>query len=330
MDKHIVFTHFAEAIATAEAASKREHALCVISARRRVRHTKRAVYAVAVTKLNLVVGRSEPFIVASLAEVVRAETVEEGHVTAEHALPVDLLTTMLLAVVLTRTISLHLALLAAKILFLGVLFYTELHLAVNHATEVWLLAVVTLVECTAVHCELEQLAFVVVTRSRQAIILVKALILCGLEGHHLDLLAKPVKFGKLNIDLIVVSLLDLLLALGARHECERDLERAPLVLEKHQHAIRVEHVPAAKLHAGLLAKLTGVADGAQLRVVMAMLVAFVAVFTELHIFINLFFFANIDANNWNELLEGTLGASKRCVVKNFLTLLSVDTVSVYR
>ena len=102
------------------------------------------------------------------------------------------------------------------------------------------------------------------------------------------------------------------------------------MLEKHQHAIRVEHVPAAKLHAGLLAELTGVADGAQLRVVMAMHVAFVAVFTEIHILINLFFFVNIDANNWNELCEGTLGTSTRCVVKNFLTLLSVDTVSVYR
>ena len=138
------------------------------------------------------------------------------------------------------------------------------------------------------------------------------------------------KFGKLNIDLIVVSLLDLMLALGAGHESERDLERAPLVLEKHQHAISVEHVPAAELHAGLLAELTGVADGAQLRVVMAMLVAVVAVFTELHILINLFFFVNIDPNNWNELREGTLGASTRCVIKNFLTLLSVDTVSVYR
>ena len=166
MDKHIVFTHLAEAITTAEAASKREHALRVISARRRVMHSKRAVYAVTVAKFNVIVGRSEPLVVASLAEVVRAKAVEEGHVAAEHALPVDLLTTMLLAFVLTSTIGLHLALLAAKVLFLGVLFDAKLHLAVNHATKVWLLAVVTLVECAAVHCELEQLAFVVVTRSR--------------------------------------------------------------------------------------------------------------------------------------------------------------------
>lgn len=155
MDEYVVFSHLAEAIATAETTSKREHALRVISAGRRVRHTKRAVDAVAVTKFNVVVRRSEPLVMASLAEVMRAEAVEEGHVAAEHALPVDLLTTMLLAVILTCTVSLHLALLAAKVLFFGVLFDTLLHLAINHATKVWLLTVMALVESAAVHCELE-------------------------------------------------------------------------------------------------------------------------------------------------------------------------------
>ena len=329
MDEHVVFTHLAEAIASAETTSKWEHTLRVVGARRRVRHAKRAVDAVAITKLHLAGMAVAPVIVAPLAEVVRSEAVEESHAAAEHALPVDLLLSMLLAVVLARAIGLHLALLAAQVLFLGVLLDALLHLAVNHSAKVGLLAVVALVECAAVHRELEKLALVVVSWCRQALILIQALILCGLQGHHLDLLAKLVKFGELHIDLIAVSLLDLLLALGARHECEGDLECAPLVLEQHQHAIGVEDVPAAKLHAGLLAELTGVADGAQLRVVMAMLLALAAALFEVDILIDLFLLIDIDANYWNELRESTLGACTGCIIKDFFTLLSVDAVSVY-
>jgi len=128
LDEHVVFTHLAEAIASAETTSKWEHTLRVVGARRRVRHAKRAVDAVAITKLHLAGMAVAPVIVAPLAEVVRSEAVEESHAAAEHALPVDLLLSMLLAVVLARAIGLHLALLAAQVLFLGVLLDALLHL----------------------------------------------------------------------------------------------------------------------------------------------------------------------------------------------------------
>ena len=69
---------------------------------------------------------------------------------------------------------------------------------------------------------------------------------------------------ELGIDQLAAGLLDLLLAAGARHESEGDLEGVPLVLEELVDAAGMEDMSAAKLHTGLLAKLAGVADSAEL------------------------------------------------------------------
>ena len=63
---------------------------------------------------------------------------------------------MLLAVALLRCEVFELAVLAAKVLFVSALSL-ELLLAVDHAAEVRLFAVVALVERVGLHCEAEQI-----------------------------------------------------------------------------------------------------------------------------------------------------------------------------
>ena len=100
------------------------------------------MFAVAVFNLKLVWVS----VVALFAEVGRSEAEEGSDGAAEVAFPVDVCPSMLLAVALLGSKVLELAVLAAIVLFLGALSL-ELLLAVDHASEVWLLAVVALVEC---------------------------------------------------------------------------------------------------------------------------------------------------------------------------------------
>ena len=70
---------------------------------------------------------------------------------------------MLFAVLLTGTVSFHLAGFAAQILFFCVFFDAKLQMAVDHATEVRFLAIVALVESACMHRELEQFALIMAT-----------------------------------------------------------------------------------------------------------------------------------------------------------------------
>ena len=155
MDKKVVFFHFSKAITPTKTTSKRECALGVITARRRMRYSKWAVHSVTVTKFDLIVRRLAILIVATVAEVMCAKAMPQGNRAAVHALPVDLLFAMLFAVLLTGTVSFHLAGFAAQILFFCVFFDAKLQLAVDHATEVRFLTVIALVKSASMHCELK-------------------------------------------------------------------------------------------------------------------------------------------------------------------------------
>ena len=226
-------------------------------------YTKRAVNTVAVVE-SMIVARATGLPVAGLAEPVRAEAVVNSNGAAEHAFPVDLEVAVLCTGLLPCTVSLHLAIPAAKVLLAELILVVEGSSTIDHAAEVRLLAVVALVEGAIVHGEFEELAFVVVARASEALIFVEALVLGHIESDLMNALAKLVKFFELSLNLLAPCLSDLLLAARAVHEGEVDLERAPAGLEEHLDAICVEDVATAELHAGLRLKLARVADRAEL------------------------------------------------------------------
>ena len=93
---------------------------------------------------------------------------------------------MLVASLLASTVSLHGAVPAAQVLLVGPLLDAKLGLAIDHTTEVGLLAVIALVERAAVEGEFEKFAFVVITRGSEALILVEALVFSDLKSHLLE------------------------------------------------------------------------------------------------------------------------------------------------
>ena len=136
-------------------------------------------------------------------------------------------------------------------------------LAVDHASKVRLLAVVALVKGTRVQSKSLQVSLVGVSCSGESLAQVQSLVVCHLKSHLFEVVAQLREFGQLCIDLWAARVRDLLLAGGASHEGEGDLEGVPPVLEELEHAIGVEGVAAAELDAGLFAELAGVADGAE-------------------------------------------------------------------
>ena len=181
MNHSLVVLHRSQLLAAADATPEREGRLAQVRASGRVGHTQWAVHAAAVLSDWVACH-----LMAPIAEVGRAKAVEHGHRAAVVALPVDLLTAMLLAVAAAGAVGLHLAVLAAQVLFLCALLCLELLLAVHHAAEVRALAVVALIEGARVHGEVKQLAFEAVTGRRETLIRVKALLLSHVEGHPLD------------------------------------------------------------------------------------------------------------------------------------------------
>ena len=77
-----------------------------------MRHSKRAIDAIAVAQLDLIPRRSYIFIVAPLAEPSLTEAVEEGDGAAVITLPVDVFDSMLITLLLPGSIGLNLAILA--------------------------------------------------------------------------------------------------------------------------------------------------------------------------------------------------------------------------
>lgn len=146
LNNHTVLFHFFEALTSTEATAERECGLCVVRVSVWMRHSERAIDTVAVTQLNFLAGRLTVLVVAPVAEVVRAKTMPKSNRAAEHAFPVDLLFTMFFTVLLAGAVRLDLAVFAAQIFFICLLFYAELCSTVDHATEVRLLTVKALIE----------------------------------------------------------------------------------------------------------------------------------------------------------------------------------------
>ena len=144
LNQILVLAHLSQFFAAAKTATKRECRLGVVLVCRWVVHSERAVDSTAVLGFTTQVPA---LIVASFAEVSCSEAMEECYRAAEVAFPVYLCFAVLFAISLSCTVCLELAVFASQVLFLGALFKAKLLLAVDHATEVRLLAVVALVKC---------------------------------------------------------------------------------------------------------------------------------------------------------------------------------------
>ena len=116
------------------------------------------------------------------------------------------------------------------------------------------------------HRKVERLVIVKVVLIFQSVVAKDALKFSVLKRFFLDCPLKVEKWAKLGRDLLREALLELnfLLAARALHESERDAQGRPAVLEELYEAVGVENVAAGELSARLFAKLTRVADGAEL------------------------------------------------------------------
>ena len=141
-----------------------------------VRHAQCTIHAIAVLSLDLVVRRAAVLVMTVVAEVCGAEAVEEGDGAAEHALPVDLLLAVLVALLQTRAIGLHLALFASQVLLLRLLFHAQLSLAINHTAKVGHLAVVALVERALMHCKFKEFSLVKVAFLGKSLVFIESLV----------------------------------------------------------------------------------------------------------------------------------------------------------
>ena len=193
----------------ADAASQREDAaLSWVLVRGWVGNTERAIDAVAVMESHvfLIV-----IVVAALAHVMRAEAAKESDAAAELAFPVDLRGAMLFALSLTGANRLKKAFLAEKILLLGLLLLGVSHLllTVDEATEVWLLAVVALVERTPVVRVFLRLPEVGIRFVAKTFVLKKALLLGVLERLFLNFLFHGEEWFELLHDFATRVLSDL-------------------------------------------------------------------------------------------------------------------------
>ena len=155
--------------------------------------------------------------------------------------------------------------LAEKIFLLGIKLLCILLLTVDKATEVRLLATVTLVERAAIVGKFLRLAVIDVVLSKKSLIIEDALSLGVQEGLFLNSLFEREERTELTGDRLgQAHNINLLFAARAAHEGESDSESCPFVLEKLNDAICVEDVTAGKSGASLGPELGSVADCAQL------------------------------------------------------------------
>ena len=126
------------------------------------------------------------------------------------------------------------------------------NLTINQATKVRTLTPMTLVERAMVVRVSLRIAKVDVTLLKDALVFQKTLLFAIDQGQLFDFFLQAHQ----GVQVLANGFrdapsFDLLVALGAAHECKRDLKRGPSVFEQVNDAVRVEHVAAAKLRAGL-------------------------------------------------------------------------------
>lgn len=82
-----------------------------------MRHPKRAVYTIAITEFDLVLGRANILVVTPLTKVVGTIAKINSYVTAKEAFPIYVLCAVFLAENSTSSKSLYLAVLTQEIIF---------------------------------------------------------------------------------------------------------------------------------------------------------------------------------------------------------------------
>ena len=149
-----------------------------VSRRGRMRDTERAIYTIAVFERRFP-AHIPLVIVAVDAHVVRSKAVVSGLSAAEHALPVNLLTTVFLTCCLTSANVFEQAALAKQVFRLGPVLFSVIHflLTIDETPKVRLLAPVTLVKGASVHGILLRFLVIKVANIFKAFILKDTLIL---------------------------------------------------------------------------------------------------------------------------------------------------------
>ena len=104
-------------------------------------------YPVAISQLNLTLVRfTDELIMTSLAEIMCSIAKVYCLAAAEKALPVNMLSTVLLTHGIASSMSLQLTRPADEIFLSSLFFNTHVRCAVDHTSKVRLLALVTLIE----------------------------------------------------------------------------------------------------------------------------------------------------------------------------------------
>ena len=204
-------------------------------------HPERAIDAVAISQLDCVGLAIHELLMAPVTEVVRSEAVVNGNTAAEHAFPVNVLFAMSFATFEPSCVRFEVAVLALEVLPLRGLVHVSLLLTVEHTSEVGSLAGVALVE--SAHFDLLLWDFF-------------------LSDELVDGLADVDQALELSSDFLAPRLNDLLLALGAGHEAERDLQSAPLTLQELENTLCMENMSTSKLHTSGSLELASVTNAA--------------------------------------------------------------------
>lgn len=163
---------------------------------------------------------------APLAKIVSAVAEVDCNVAAEHAFPVYVFGAMLFTGFLTCSESLQLAVFAQQVFFRGRLLDILLYLAIDHTSEVWLGAFITLVEGAGMHGESFHVPIVLTIRASESLILIKFLLGSHPECPSFNLLPEGIQLTQLSFKGVA---LNVLLAAWALHESERDSDSAPLM-----------------------------------------------------------------------------------------------------
>lgn len=217
-----------------------------------MRNAQRTVNTIAVFGRRCPASSIEN-IVAGLAEVVGTPAAVRGDRATVHALPVDHVNAVFLALSLANTHLFQQALLAEQFLLPRLtlpLCCSHLLLAVDETTEVGLLTAVAEVEAaTMVGVLLGPAIVEVVFVRRHALISKDTLSLRANQGLLFNGSLQVEQGAKLGHDWLRQAFLelDILLAARALHEGEGDAESCPPVAQKLHDAVRVEYVAAGQL-----------------------------------------------------------------------------------
>ena len=249
---------------SAQTAAQRVHTLEWVFRGRWVRHSKWAINTATVINLT------STEVIMVILTVVSVIAAEQGLTAAEHALPSDVLVSMLWAVELATANLLDCASTAEQIFLFCVLCELQVALTVGQSTEVGLRALAALIEGS-----LSVQIFVFLAKPLAFWVFnwpgIDLTLLEGFLSKHFNFLFKLKQWLDVLVQLWVVGqFFEWLLAGRARHEIEAYSQCAPFVLEQVSYTLGVVHVIARQLDARVRSKLACETDVA--KVILALLV----------------------------------------------------------